>query len=165
MAGGIGGVIGGIGGYFGAQAGAAGSEAAAQGDFLAAKYYADAADIAMTNKQLSEQSTKLQEAQLQRKIFKATGTQQTQVAGANLQGGSAGDLMRESIQQGALAKGVLSQQGKITSNSYQQEADALHASEASMVGAGNAALASAESQRVGGFMSLLSGGVSLLGMF
>ena len=162
---GISGVAGGIGGAISDFFGSEGSEAAAKGDFAAAKYYADAADIAMSNKGIAEQSTAIQEAQADRAIMQATGKQQAQVAGANLSGGTAGDLLRMSTQQGALSKAVISEQGAITANSYEQEAAGLHAQEESMIGAGNAALKASEAGAMGGWMKLLGAGISLVGMF
>ncbi len=73
--------------------------------------------------------------------------------------------MRSSMQQGGLAKAVLSQQGAITEKSYEQQSLGLQAQEASAIGAGNAALHASEAAATGGFMSLLSGGLSLAGMF
>lgn len=165
MAGGIGGIFSGIGGFLAGQQNAAGLEAQAEGDFQAAKYYADAADVAEENKAISKNSFEIQQAQLGRKITMAEGTQATQVAGGNLEGGSAGDLMRMSIQQGGLAKGVLSMQGKIEEQSWEMKALGLKGQEASAIGAGNAALHASEAAATGGFMSLLSGGISLAGMF
>lgn len=160
-----GGVLGGIGGFFSGQENAAGLDAQAQGDFQAAKYFADAADISRSNEDIVKSSFAIQEAQLGRKIFQTEGTQTATTSGNNLEGGSAGDLMRQSMQQGALAKGVLAQQGQIEVRSYEQQALGLQAQEASAIGAGNAALHASEAAASGGFMSLLKGGLSLASMF
>lgn len=163
---GISGVLGGIGGAVSDFFGAEGSEAGAEGDFQAAKYYADAGDIALQNKTISESSTLIQEAQLNRKIFQATGTAEaTAGAAGGTEGGSAGDILRNSSTQGALAKALVSQQGAINANSYQAQYEGLKAQEASMIGAGNAELKAAEAKNAGGFMNLLGAGVSLIGMF
>lgn len=166
IGGGISGVFSGIGGFLSGQQNAAGLKAEAEGDFQAAKYYADAADISRSNEDIVKSSYRIQEAQLGRKIFQAEGTETAQVAGAGFSGGgSGGDLLRMSMNQGALAKGVMQQQGQIEVQSWEQQALGLQAQEASAIGAGNAALHASEAAATGGFMSLLSGGISLLGMF
>jgi len=165
IGGGLQGALSGVGGFLGGEQNAAGLKAEAEGDFQAATYYADAADISRSNEDIVKSSTAIQEAQLGRKIFQAEGTETAQVAGGNLEGGSAGDLLRQSMQQGALAKGVLQQQGQIEVQSYEQQAVGLQAQEASAIGAGNAALHASEAAATGGVMSLLSGGLSLATMF
>ncbi len=49
IGGGISGIFSGIGGYFSGQENAAGLESQAKGDFQAAKFNADAYDVAMLN--------------------------------------------------------------------------------------------------------------------
>jgi|SRR5579884_410277 len=164
MAGALSGFFGGIGSAVGAFFGAQGSEDLAQGDFQAAKLYADAADIAKQNVQIAKESTIIQEAQLQRQITKTIGAEQAAIAGNNLQGGSAGDLIRSSMQQGALARAVLSQQGFLEQQQFKQQALGLEAQEAAAVAAGNAALQSAAAQRWGGIFSLIGGVVGLFGL-
>lgn len=164
-AGGIGNVVGGIGGAVSDFFGAEGSEAGAHGDFEAAKYYADSADIALSNEQIAKESTTIQEAQLSRKIFQTEGTAAATAGAMNVQGGSAGDILRDSAKQGALAKALVSQQGALNVNSYQQQYEGLKGQEASMIGAGNAELKAAEGKNQAGFMSLLGSGISLVGMF
>jgi len=161
---GIGGVVGGISGavsdFFGADA----SETTAHGDFAAAAHYADAADMSLENKQIAHSATLMREDQLTKHIRESMGTQEAVTAGAGVEGGSERDLMKQSAQQGSLAKAVLNEQGALQERSYEQQAIGLRAQETSATAAGNAQLKAAEGQRVGGFMNILGAGIGLAGM-
>jgi hypothetical protein len=98
----------------------------AQGDLAEAGNYDLASTLATANEQYTAQSTRVQEAQTQRQITQTIGGQQASVAGAGFtSGGSAGDLMRDSASQGALAKGVLAQQGTITEAGFTEQAQSF----------------------------------------
>jgi hypothetical protein len=98
----------------------------AQGDLAEAGNYDIASTLATANEQYTEQSTRVQEAQTQRQITQTIGGQQAAVGGAGFtSGGSAGDLMRDSASQGALAKGVLAQQGAITEAGFTEQANSF----------------------------------------
>lgn len=161
----VSGLIGGIGSFISSGTSAAGAEDLAHGDFAAATSYANAEAIAKQNEKITEESTKLQEYAVARKTALGIGRQTAEVGTANVEGGNAGDLLRMSMQQGGLAKAVVGQQGAINKNAFASEAEALAAQEASAIGAGNAALKSAEAQRQAGFMNLIGGAVGMLGLF
>jgi hypothetical protein len=98
----------------------------AQGDLAEAGNYDLASTLATANEQFTAQSTRVQEVQTQRQITQTIGGQQASVAGAGFtSGGSAGDLMRDSASQGALAKGVLAQQGAITEAGFTEQAQSF----------------------------------------
>lgn len=162
---GIGSVFSGFGAGVNDLFAAEGSELAAGGDFAAAQSYERARGISLQNEQIAGAATVIQESQLQRKIAETVGTQKAATAGANLEGGSAGDLMRMSLQQGALAKTLVQEQGQITRNSYAQQAEAYDAMATSAVAAGNAAEVASKGQQSAGIFSFLGAGIGLLAMF
>src|SRR5205823_4486792 len=87
----------------------------ARGDLAEASNYDLAAGLARQNEAYTQQSTRIQQAQLDRQVTQAIGGQQASVAGAGFaSSGSALDIMRDSASQGALARGVLAQQGVIS---------------------------------------------------
>lgn len=89
------------------------------GDSLSAGSYRQAAAISGNNAKLEEQSTAIKEAAIQRQNYKVLGGQQNDVASAGFSAsGSALDLMRDSIQQGAMTKAVAGLQGQINENGF-----------------------------------------------
>lgn len=95
--------------------GAAGSAASAKG-------LSKAAVFAGQNAEIAAQSTRIQQTMAQRQITQTLGGQRADVAGSGLAAsGSALDLMRDSAQQGALTKQLISAQGAISVNGYQAE--------------------------------------------
>lgn len=141
---------GGISSIFGGIA----SEETAAGFKDAAAAYGKAATIAGQNANLTTFATQIQEAQTQRKVEQATGAETADVAGANLAGGTAGDLMRSSIQQGALAKSIVQTQGAITKNSFTQQAEAYDAMQSEASAAASAASTSAIGSFIGGALGI-----------
>jgi hypothetical protein len=110
----------------------------AGGDLAEATNYDKAAELATQNEAYTAQSTRIQEAQTQRQITQTIGGQQASVAAAGFSsGGSAGDIMRDSASQGALAKGVLAQQGVITEAGFDEQAKSFQ----TMAAAGRATAA------------------------
>lgn len=124
----------------------------AAGDLAEAGNYDIAAELATANEQFTEQSTRVQQAQLDRQETQAIGGQEASVAGAGFaSSGSALDLMRDSASQGALAKGVLAQQGVITEAGYNEQAQSF----TTMANVGRATAAS-EEQIAGQTMNIAS---------
>lgn len=94
----------------------------AAGDIAESNNYDIAANLAGANEAFTEQSTRIQQAQLARSTTQAIGTEEAGVAGAGFSsGGSAGDLLRSSMSQGALARGVMAQQGVITEAGFTEQ--------------------------------------------
>jgi len=110
----------------------------AQGDLAEASNYDIAGTLAQQNEAYTEQSTRVQQMQLDRQVTQAIGGQQASVAGAGFaSSGSAQDLMRDSASQGALAHGVLGQQGAITEAGFEEQATSFQ----TMAAAGRATAA------------------------
>jgi len=96
----------------------------ATGDLAEATNYDRATVLAEQNKQFTETSTAVQQAQLDRSNYLQIGRQSSEIAGAGFAAsGSALDILRDSASQGALSKQVLGQQGLITEAGYQEQAD------------------------------------------
>ena len=95
----------------------------ATGDLAEATNYDRATVLAEQNKQFTETSTAVQEAQLDRSNYLQIGRQGADVAGAGFTAsGSALDILADSARQGALSKQVLGQQGLITEAGYEEQA-------------------------------------------
>lgn len=115
----------------------------AGGNLAESQNYDLAAQLADANAAYTVQSTAIQEQQLQRQITQTIGTENAGVAASGFSsGGSAGDILRSSQQQGTLAKTVLQQQGLITEAGYNEQA----ASFRTLSAAGQATAASEEEQ-------------------
>lgn len=143
----LGGAVSSIFGGIGAEASAGGYEAAADA-------YGKAARIATQNANLTLYSTQIQEAQQERKFEKVTGAETAATAGANLSGGTAGDLMRSSIQQGALARSVIQAQGAVNRNAFLEQATAYEGMQGQAEGAASAAHSSAMGGFLGGALGI-----------
>jgi hypothetical protein len=95
----------------------------ARGDVAEGQMYGTAASLADLNAQFTEQSTKIQVAQSQRQQFLTTGTQRASAAALGSSGGgSAADIVRSSVSQAQLNRGVLMQQGVITEAGFKEQA-------------------------------------------
>lgn len=98
------------------------------GHFEAEKSYKTAGKYAKENVGLEKQSLAIKLAQTRREVFKVIGGQQADVAAAGFgKGGTAGDLLRDSAAQGALAEAGVQVQGAININAAQAEVDAAAA--------------------------------------
>lgn len=110
---------------FGGIGGAVSGLFGAAGDFAEAKSYTKAADLAAQNATISLESANIQRTQAQRQIFKTLGAQKAGVAGAGLaESGSALNLLQSSASQGALTKQLITNQGNITAQGFEQESAA-----------------------------------------
>jgi hypothetical protein len=123
----------------------------AQGSTAAANSYSQASAIAGQNVQLEKQATAIKETQEARQIYQTIGGQQAAVGGAGFAAsGSALDLLRSSMSQGALTKAMIQEQGGITENAYAEQ-QGLYA------GLAGAAKSSATGQTVSGITSAVGG--------
>jgi len=128
--------------------GAAQDLASMAGDYSAEGNYKTAEGIANQDVRLEETATAIKEAQQQRQFEQTLGTQAAQVAGNGFGGsGSALDILRSSVQQGALAHATIATQGMINESSYQQQANAYG-------GEANAARSAADAAMLGGVLKL-----------
>lgn len=134
----LGGISSGIGDIFGAI-----------GDFAEGSAYGSAAKLAGENADISAQSTAIQETQQARQLYQNLGAQRA-AEGANglTTGGSAGDIMRSSMAQGALAKQLIGRQGLINENGFKAEQQAYS-------GMASAANASGIGSSIGGILSIV----------
>jgi len=153
-------------GAYGTQIGAQGTvlqaqglRIKAQGELAEAGEYDLAAVLARQNKQYTEQSTAIQQLQLERNISATIGGQRAATAASGLKAsGSSLYLLADSARQGALAHQVLSMQGQITEAGYEEQAQSyevmaaaqrMSATGETSIAAGTEAIAGLE-QRVAG---------------
>jgi len=126
------------------------AETKAKGNRLQAEQYDLAGKLALQNKQFSETSTAIKEQQTQRSVESVTGQQQADVAASGFaSAGSALDLLRDSMSQGALTKAVVGQQGLIEEAGFQEQADSY----AIMAQSARLAAKAEETAGVGKFIS------------
>lgn len=119
---------------------ASGDKSKATGDFLEAQNYGLASDLATQNAQYAEWNTNIQEQQNVRKTLQIGGTATADIAGSGLAtSGSAGDLLRESAQNGQTAKEIGVAQGNITEAGYEEQAQSYNIMQQAATNAGNAA--------------------------
>lgn len=122
------------------------------GDEQAAAAYGKEAVIAGENAAISQTSGKIQEAQTARQVTQAIGTQEANIeAGGFTMGGNASDLLRQSMQQGSLAKSLVTQQAAITTLGFQEQQQAAQGKASASKTAG-----------IGGF---LGGAIKIAGLF
>jgi hypothetical protein len=95
----------------------------AAGNVAEAQNYTLAETLANANSAFTAQSTRIQQSQEDRQITQTIGGVRAASAASGFSGGgSAGDILRDSASQGALAKGVLANQGLITEAGYDEQA-------------------------------------------
>lgn len=92
---------------------------------LAQRSYIRAEGIATHDAAISRQITRIQEQQNNRQVYQSESATQSEVAGAGFAaGGSGGDILRSSAQQGALAAHLIQLQGRETATAYVEQAQA-----------------------------------------
>lgn len=119
------------------------------GDLQEAGAYNTAAKYAAQNAVIAGETERLQTAAAQRQIEGVTGQQQAAYGGGNLRmSGSALNVRAASLQQGALQKAVIAEQGMINVTGWQEQSAQYKgmADAAQMAGVGNIA---------GGFLSAI----------
>lgn len=85
--------------------------------------YSDAAKYASQNAIIAQEAGDIKKEQASRQIFKVIGAQKAEYAGAGLTGGgSAQEVLRSSVQQGALEKAIIGEQTQIDVNGYLEQA-------------------------------------------
>lgn len=98
--------------------------ARAKGLALEAENYDRSAAFSLQNEQFTKTSTDIKQHQLDREAFKSFGGTQADVAGAGFaESGSALDILRDSASQAALTRAVAGEQGLITEQGYEVEAE------------------------------------------
>lgn len=141
--------------FFGDIGGAVSDIFGAVGGLDEASAYKKAAQIDSENAVISQQSTALNEQLASRKIYQSIGTERADTGAAGFQmGGSALDLMRSSVEQGAMTKQIIGAQGEQQALSYQEQA-AAHEGQAS------AAEAKSSGGFLGGLLNIAGAAISL----
>lgn len=105
----------------------------AAGYDLEASAYEKGAEAAGTNILYSQEATAIRQYQQIRKAFTQVGAEEAALAGNELSSGGSGlYLLRSSVQQGALASGLIGLQGAVEQAGYraQQQSDTLLAEQA-----------------------------------
>src|SRR3990167_8773866 len=159
---GFGGLVGGIGGAVGGLFAAEGYGAQADGYFAAAMSYRKAARMTLDNIDIEKSSAEMKNFQINRQVAKVGGTMVAAEGAANISGGSAGDLMRESVHEGAIASAMVNIQSGMNINQFKIQAEAYEGMAASATAAGHAAESAASGAMWCGAFSLLGG---IIGMF
>lgn len=116
-------LFGGIGSILKGDASAESLRLKAQGDLAEASQYDLAQTLAQQNAQFTQASTGIQQQQQVRNTTMQIGGQKAAISGGGFaESGSGLDILRDSAQQGALAKEVIGQQGQMTQAGYEEQA-------------------------------------------
>jgi len=117
------------------------------GGMAEADAYKQAAKYALQNAVISQEAGDIKLAQTGRAIYKTIGAQEAGYAGAGLTGGgSAQEVLRSSVSQGALEKAIVNEQTQINVIGYKSQA-------AQFSGMAAAAKAAAQGDLIGGIIS------------
>ena len=161
----FGSALGDFGGAVGSIFQGIGDQQAASSYDQAAAIEGNAASIAGEGVNLVQQSAAIQTAQTQIGINTVLGQQQSDVAGAGLKGGGSNSyLLRSSVQQGALATGLVQQQAAITETGFQQQQQSLLAQQATDQGLAAQANSAGLGSFIGGALKGVAGMASLFGL-
>lgn len=129
--------------FFGDLGGAVSSIFGGIGALSEAKGYSAAAQISASNADITKRTTALNLTQANRQLYQAYGTERADTAGAGFQmSGSAIDLMKSSVNQGAITQQIIQNQGEITAQGYEAQASSYQAQSAA-----------AKAKASGGFLS------------
>lgn len=125
----------------GTQLSAEGQRLKAGGDLAEASEYDLAAQLAQKNADYTKMSTAISTQQLDRQNMLTIGSERAAAgAGGIAASGSALDVLRDSAQQGAIARNVLQMQGQITEEGFEEQRDSY----TTMANAGRATAAGEE---------------------
>lgn len=114
-------------------------EASAAGDFLSAGAYSAGAKYAAINEGIAREAGRIKEFQTNRAIFQTLGQQRTAYAGGGLkQSGTAIDVYRNSVSQGALERAIVQEQTEINVTGYQEQESMFKGMAAAATAAGTA---------------------------
>jgi len=134
----------------------------AEGDIAQANDFLKAKKIAEDNINIVKASGELQQGQEDRKILATEGVASAGEGKAEVTGGSAGDILRSSMQQGSLAKALISQHENIQEQAWKEKAQAYQ----TQVDAANSAAETAMQQASNaGIAGIMSGVTGVLGLF
>ena len=138
-------------------------ETSAEGDITVANDYAQVVAEYGKEMNITKGSGAIQLGQQERQNEKVMGQQQAVAGAANVSsGGSAGDIMRDSMREGALAKMTIQGQTAIQLEGETVAQEGAQAQEDKAISAANTAQAQAGAAGVAGAFSMASGIFSLL---
>ena len=124
----------------------------AVGDFASASAYSEASKLNASNARIALASGNINAALQERNTYQAGSTVRASTAATGFTfGGSAGDILREQAQQGALAKSLVLSQAELTSQSYAAQSAAEQGQ--------------ANASKAGGVGGLLGGAIKIAGFF
>lgn len=147
--------FGGIGTAFTDLGGAVGDFFASSGEAKSAKGYMEGAALAEQNSTFALESAKVQQFQVMRQAKQQIGTEEATVAGNGFQlSGSGADILRSSTQQAALGSALIGMQGRIQSQGYLEQANAL-------TGEAESAKAASKGSAIGGVLGIVGAVASL----
>jgi len=151
-------LVGAAGSFLGGQANSAALQASAEGYRKEAQGFRDAANLEGFNIAYAGASGQLQDFAAARQIYKSESGTRADVAGAGFSGqGSAGDILRESAQQGAMQRSIIGTQTAINENTYKIQQTAYNAEADQADAAASAAEAQASAASTGGIMDAIGG--------
>jgi hypothetical protein len=132
---------------------ASGDFASAAGDFAEASAYSKAATYAKQNSVIAAEAGRIKEFQTRRAIFQTLGQQGAAYAAGNLsKSGSAIDVYRNSVSQGALEKAIVQEQTQINVTGYLEQASEFSGLSAAAKAAGAANIAAGAGELFSAFI-------------
>ena len=122
----------------------------AEGKRLEAGNYDQAAAFSDQNAMFTRNSTKVKQYQADRALEKSVGGAEADIAGAGFtESGSALDILRESMSQGAMQRALLGQQGAIQEAGYLEQARSYRA----MADSSRLAAEAADTAEIGSYIT------------
>lgn len=162
-AGAIGAIAGGLGDLFGGILGDTAAHQEARGYANEAAAYATAQTYADQNAIIAREAGNIRLEQADRGIYKALGTQAAGYAGAGLtSGGSAQEVLRSSVAQGALEKAIVSEQTQINVTGYKEQSAQFGGMSLAASSAAAAAKTKGTSSLIGGIFSAITSVIPFL---
>lgn len=138
------------------------AQTAAEGKRLEATSYDEASSFAHDNSLFTATTTGIKEYQANRSLEQSIGGTEADIAGAGFaETGTALDILSDSMNQGAIQKALISQQGAITEQSYDVQSRAYATMAASSRLAADAADTAAIGDFIGGGIKAITGFASL----
>jgi hypothetical protein len=144
---------------------ASADQAKAKFDIAEQQEYTLAGNLATQNKQITEQSTAIQQAQINRQNTQVLGKTQAGVAGAGFaESGSALDILRSNAGQGAITKAVASENGLVQEAGYEEQAASYNLMASAAGTAASAEETAAKGADIGAVLGFASSAFSLIGL-
>lgn len=163
---GVGSLVSGVGDLFASSAQTSALQTEAGGFNTESNFYQEAASLEAENAQLAEAAGNVKIAQQQRQNYEVrSATEEAQAGAGFAMSGSGLDILRENIQQGQLATGLLGIQKSIDVNTYNIQAKSYEAAAEQAQAQAGAAYASASGAGTGGIFGAIGGVVSGIAKF